>query len=163
MLALAIATADGNVDPGELKGIERIYKALGLPTQGIYSDLHNLSSRDEPVVVRPSSGGSKQFAIPPQPKQESPVLLDAEKIAAVIDNTAVASTILGAIFREEDEENEENEKNELKVPGIQDGGIFELDIKLKSILQELITQQHWTVTEFTTLAERFQLMPGRFN
>ena len=154
LLALAIATADGEVDPGEIREIERIYKALGLPTQGIYSDLHNLSSRDEPVVVRPASGRSQQFAIPPQPKRENTVFLDAEKIATVIDNTAVASSILGAIFRED-----EDEKNELKVTGNLNDGFLDLDTQLKSILQELMTQQHWTSAEFTTLAERFQLMP----
>ena len=51
-VALAMAAADGVVDPGEIKAIERLYKAIGLTTDGVYSDLHALTARSEPVTVR---------------------------------------------------------------------------------------------------------------
>ena len=63
-VALAMASADGVIDPGEIKAIERLYKAIGLTTDGVYSDLHALAARSEPVTVRAAGEQARGFTIP---------------------------------------------------------------------------------------------------
>ena len=53
-VALAMASADGVIDPGEIKAIERLYKAIGLTMDGVYSDL---------LVVWPQGDRSRRFLV----------------------------------------------------------------------------------------------------
>ena len=46
-IALSMAAVDGVIDPGEIKAIEKLYKAIGLPTDDIYSSLHADTTRSE--------------------------------------------------------------------------------------------------------------------
>ena len=52
--ALALAAADGVVSTKEVSALERLYKAIGLETDGVYSALHAMASADETVTVLPS-------------------------------------------------------------------------------------------------------------
>ena len=104
--ALAMAASDGVVSAGEVGALERLYKALGLETEGIYSAIHNLTAPGEPVTVLPSGDGEQGFAIPARPDDSSTVDLDAERIASVMANTERVSSILGTIFQEGEDEPE---------------------------------------------------------
>ena len=152
--ALAMAAVDGVIDPGEIKAIQKLYKAMGLETEGIYSDLHALTSGSEPVTVREAGEAASDFAIPPPPS-DSKVVLDAERISAIMANTARVSSILKDIFGDdelEDESNEEPEDSGDRFPG--------LDAKHSAFLDELLTQAHWGESEFGALAGQFRLMPS---
>ena len=81
-----------------MSALERPYKAMGLEQEGIYSALHALTSRDEPVTVLPASRQEQGFAIPPRPDDNGSVNLNAERVASVMANTARVSSILGEIF-----------------------------------------------------------------
>ena len=86
-LALALAASDGVVSAHEVSALERLYRTLGLETAGIYSAIHTLISRDEPVTVLPSGDREDGFAIPSRPDDSGTVNLDAERIASVMANT----------------------------------------------------------------------------
>ena len=93
--ALVLAASDGVVSAKEVSALERLYRALGLETDGIYSAIHNLTSSDEPVTILPSGDREQGFAIPPRPDESSTVNLDAARIASVMANTERVSSILG--------------------------------------------------------------------
>ena len=67
-IALAMAVADDVIDPSEIKAIERLYKIIGLKTEDVYSDLHTLTTRSEPV----------------QPERNNKVVLDERRLASLI-------------------------------------------------------------------------------
>ena len=69
-LALSIAASDGVISGREVAALERLYEAIGLEKDGIYSALHALTSVDEPVTGIPPSAGDPGFAIPPKPEIE---------------------------------------------------------------------------------------------
>ena len=154
-LALALATSDGVVSALEVSALERLYRTLGLETDGIYSAIHTLTSRDEPVTVLPSGDREHGFAIPPRPDDGGTVNLDAERIASVMANTERVSSILGAIFEEDEPEEEMAEAKENV-----DHGFTGLDARHSAFLGELLVQLHWEQDEYETLARQFQLMPA---
>ena len=154
-VALAMAAVDGVIDPGEIKAIQKLYKAMGLRTEGVYSDLHALTSGNEPVTVREAGEAERDFAIPPPPAHDSKVVLDAERVSSIMANTARVSSILGGIFG--DDEPEENVDETLEDG---EGRFSGLDAKHSAFLEELLTQAHWAEAEFAALANQFRLMHG---
>ena len=150
-IALAMAATDGVIYPGEIKIIERLYKAMDLSTDGVYSALHALTSRSEPVIVRTAGEEELAFAIPSPPNRDRKVILDAKLVAEVMANTAHVSSILGDIFQ--DDEPEETPED--------DRGVFPgLDARYATFLNELLTRAHWEENEFTILARQFHMMPA---
>ena len=152
-VALAIASADGAIDPGEIKAIERLYKAIGLTTDGVYSDLHALAARSEPVTVRAAGEQARDFAIPPPPESDGKVVLDPGRVASLMADTARVSSVLGDIFRDDEiEEDPEETQDDIE------GGFPGLDMQHAAFLGELLTRPHWDETEFSALAGQFRLM-----
>ena len=152
-VALAMAAADGVVDPGEIKAIERLYKAIGLTTDGVYSDLHALTARSEPVTVRTAGEQVRGFAIPPPPERDGKVALDAGRVASLMADTAHVSSILGDIFSDDDPDEDLEETQEDIGSGFQG-----LDAQHAAFLGELLARPHWDEAEFATLAGQFRLM-----
>ena len=157
--ALALAAADGVIDPGEIKAIERLYRAIGLPEEGIYADLHALTSRVEPVTVRrPEQTEDSGYAIPAPPEEEREeeghkVVLDAGRVASLVADTARVSSVLGEIFGDGTDVEEEDLEEAL------DGDIFPgLDAQHAAFLTELLTRPSWSDTEFAALTRQFHLM-----
>ena len=153
-IALSIAASDGVISGREVAALERLYSAIGLKTDGIYSALHTLSSADDPVTVIPPAEGQPGFAIPPRPDPENPLSLDADRVAAVMTNTARVSALLSEIFQ--DEEREEEPDEELGQVENEFGG---LDEKHAAFLGELISRPHWGEEEYRKLARQFRLLP----
>ncbi len=153
-IAIALAAADGVIAPGEIEAIEKLYKAMGLTAEGVYSDLHSLTAQSELVTARPAGEQERDFAIPPPPSdRDSEVALDAKRVASVMADTARVSSVLEDIFRdgepaEEPDETQENVK----------GGFPGLDAYHAAFLRELLTRPHWDEAEFSTLAGQFKLM-----
>ena len=137
-VALAVAAADGVISGKEVSALERLYKVIGLDTDGIYSALHALASGSGPVTVIPAMEGDRGFAIPSRPIPGGAVRLDAEKVASVMANTARVSSILGQIFQEEESEDDDGE--DIAVIGDEFAG---LDEKHSAFLGELIARPHW--------------------
>lgn len=152
-VALAMAAADGVIDPGEIKSIERLYKSIGLTTDGIYSDLHALTARIEPVTVRTAGAPARDFAVPPPPERYGKVVLDAGRVASLMADTARVSSVLGDIFRDDEAEEELEETQEDS--GI---GFSGLDAQHSAFLGELLTRPQWDEAELATLAGQFRLM-----
>ena len=152
-VALAVAAADGAVGSGEIMAIEKLYKAVGMKTDGVYSALHTLVSTSGPVTVLRAVENAPEFSIPPPPRRDRKVFLDQERVASVIADTERVSSFLGDIFNEDEFEDEPERKADdarSRYSG--------LDAKHASFLDELLTRPHWEETELGTLARRYRLM-----
>lgn len=152
-VALAMAAVDGVIDPGEIKAIERLYKAIGLTTDRVYSDLHALTARSEPITVRKADGQAREFAIPPPPERNGKIVLDPKRIASLMADTVRVSSVLGQIF-----DNDEPEEDQLETEEDTSSGFPGLDAKHAALLRELLTQPHWEEDGFAILAGQFRLM-----
>ena len=154
-LALSIAASGGSISGKEVAALERLYEAIGLEKDGIYSALHALTSTDAPITVIPLSERPAGFTIPPKPDSEGPLTLDEERIAAVMANTARVSVLLGEVFQDEEDATEPAGE-----PSGSEGGLEGLDLKHAVFLGELISRPHWDEEEFRNLAHQFRLLPA---
>ena len=151
--ALAMAAVDGVINPEEIKAIERLYKALGLGTESVYSDIHALASGNEPAIVRKASEAGRDFAIPPASTPDSKIVLDTERVASIMAKTELVSLMLENIFRVDEPEEDAGgilEDSNNRFPG--------LDTKHSAFLEELLTRAHWAASEFAVVASQFRLM-----
>ena len=105
---ISLAGADGHLDPGEIKVLSKVYPLLGLESQSVYSDIHELMSSqpapaEEPVPVRPAAL-AQGFAIP-RPAVEATtraVELDLDKVKAKLAETERVAHLLASIFVNEE-------------------------------------------------------------
>ena len=151
-LALTMAAADGGIDPGEIKAIERLFKAIGLSTDSILSDLHKLTSRAEPVLVRSAKDDLGEYKIP-MPPENGETLIDTDLVASVEADTLHASSILKEIFTDE-----EAEDDPLDDPDENGESISGLDPRHEAFVRELTMRSHWSDEDFQALTQQYQLM-----
>jgi tellurite resistance protein len=104
--AVAVIGGADRVNPGEVKFLERLHKALGLPKERVYSELHRATPRsDEPVAITQER---RETGIPIPKKEEvavSSVLggvkIDAGRLARTQRETEAVSELLANIFEED--------------------------------------------------------------
>ncbi|TAJ53887.1 MAG: hypothetical protein EPO54_01920 [Brevundimonas sp.] len=102
--AVASVLSDGRVQAAEIRFLEKLYKALGLPQDEVYAALHRRpASRDEPVTVAEATPAAKDgFAIPVEPVVPASVQIDPARLARLRLETAEVSSLLAGIFAEEE-------------------------------------------------------------
>jgi tellurite resistance protein len=113
-LAIAVAMSNGHVDVEEVRLLERVYRTLDLPLPNLYSELQSAGIHDEPLAIVAAADPIKTVPIPKQPVATTgnrSAVLDANRLARTRAETAAVSSILGEIFRdEEDQDNEATAK-----------------------------------------------------
>ena len=163
-LALAVVGADGVVDPAEIKAIEKLYRILGIEPDDVYRDLHALAAATEPVTVFRPTAAEPEYAVPPQPEdpaadRSAPIVLDQERVAAIMADTTEVSNVLHAVFSD-DADDAEEERPEAQDADDRSDRFAGLDASHRGLAEELMRQPSWTPQEFEKLARRFRLMPA---
>ena len=157
-LAVVAAGADGTIDPEEIRMIERLYAAMGLERERVYTDLHALTSASEPVTMRRAGPSPREFAIP-SPPVETPVgtvALDTARVSAVMADTVRVSRVLSDIFSDDEDDDEETFDD--AVPADTDNRFGRLDAPHRAVAAVLITRHQWTEEDIAALADEHQLM-----
>ncbi|MBN8829189.1 MAG: hypothetical protein J0G94_00850, partial [Sphingomonadales bacterium] len=72
-VAVGALTADGRIEASEIKFAERLYSALGIPSERLYEDLHKQIG-DEPRMVSPADLDGGGVIIPARPRGVSETL-----------------------------------------------------------------------------------------
>jgi tellurite resistance protein len=104
-LAIAVAAADGAMAVEELRLLEKIYKALELPAARLYSDVQDFATHDDELATVAPADITKSIPIPQRPAppvRGTAMSLDAKRLARTRADTAVVSSILGEIFRDDE-------------------------------------------------------------
>jgi tellurite resistance protein len=147
---VAAAHADGIVSTEEVAGVEKIYRALGLDPNLVYSDLHAGEVSDAPMRVRAAQTSPPGEAIPAM--QSLPgKRLDAARIASIRQDTDRVSAVLADIFSTEAPVDDEAQK-------VAPSPLAGLDTKHTALIRELIIRPHWTEEDFAELTARHGLM-----
>jgi tellurite resistance protein len=107
---VAMAAADGRIDPSEVKLLTKLFPMLGLEVSEVYRRIHafagaKLTPAAGPVSVKPAVP-SLGFAIPPQSANPPEVgfVLDMASVQAKLAETTAVAALLGSIFVEQDQE-----------------------------------------------------------
>lgn len=102
--AISAVLADGRVAPAEVKFLEKLHKALGLPQDDVYASLHRGAVRvDAPVTIASAEieGG---VAIPREAEADDSVVFDAARLARIREETSAVSSLLAGIFKDAEPE-----------------------------------------------------------
>jgi len=154
-LLSTLAHADGTVAPAEVKLLEKIYKALGLDAQAVYSDLHIASSTSTPVASQV------------QPEQAEPIKkasasdglnLDMARIEALQRETAEVSALLSSVFAEEAAQSPEVKEERDEASSVIEPGPLGLDPEHSVFLRLLMTRASWSRQELADAAADMELM-----
>lgn len=145
--AVAAAQAEGEVRPGQVAAIEKIYDAMEIDPALAYSDLHVGATRESARISR---------AVFPERSAESvrefdECELDACRIAEIRTDTERASSALGRIFDAMDDRKDAGDRDvAASFPG--------LDRKLVALVGDLVKQERWTRAAFERLCKRRGLL-----
>lgn len=153
-----VAQADGNVSPAEIKMLGKVYKALGVDPQKVFSDVH--------AVAAAAPGGKAVAAAPavaatPAAKPASAGFqLDAARIAALQQDTEKVNALLSNIFTEEPVEPAVAPAvaPEPEEPAEAPFGLVGLDAAHTSFVNQLVSRAEWTREELLDLASDLDLM-----
>lgn len=145
-----VAQADGIVSPTEVKMLEKVYKALGIDSKKVFSDVHAAASGTSPVpsAVKETGGGFK---------------LDQSRIAALQKDTEKVSKLLAGIFTEEDPPTPASAtESAVEEPSSAETetapGFLGLDEAHSSFARMLLSRPQWARQELLDVAEDLDLM-----
>ncbi|MBL4836251.1 MAG: TerB family tellurite resistance protein, partial [Kordiimonadaceae bacterium] len=160
--ALAIAAADGRIDPGEVKLLEKLYGLMDVDRNQLYIDLHSfeVGPGDQPVSVR-AAEPKTEYTIPTEPKPASTageaIVLDMLRVEQVRKDTKKISQMLSEVFA--DPEAEKMPETDLSVEAeVERGAFVGLDADHSLLLDELLVREHWLREDYERLCKEFGLM-----
>ncbi len=138
-----VACADGKIDPGEIKQLEKIYSSLGLDSSTVTSDIHRLSTAEK----------TSQATMQVTSSVKSTFSLNENVLARHESDTTDVRQLLNTIFAEDDPE----EVPPVDIPTHSTTGLDEAHNRL---YQRLLEKERWTRNEVAELCQQFNLMVG---
>lgn len=150
--AITAVLADGRVTPEEVKFLERLHKALGLPQDEVYAALHRGGQRrDGPVTVSVERRSDGEAV----PAEAVVVAFDPERLARIRQETSAVSQLLAGIFVED----EAAQPSPAPVKPQQASAFDGLDPAHSALLVELLSMRQCDRGTFETSARALRLFP----
>jgi tellurite resistance protein len=149
---VAVAGADGRIDPAEVRALGKIYALLGFEAARVYADLHDLGLGGEdagPLTVRAASAERSGFSIPAPPAVGAPGMrLDAQRVRAKLAETAAVGALLRGVFVDDSG----------SAPVVSSGGPGASDSAHSEFLRTLATRAAWPRDELEAQAARLGIL-----
>ncbi len=146
-----VAQSDGEVSPAEVKMLEKVYKALGVDSKKVFSDVHAVAAGTKPTAAAAAAK-----------VEESGFKLDPARIAALQKDTEKVSALLANIFTEIEEpaaavaepSEAEVEAEAAETPK----GLMGLDEAHTALARMLLSRPEWSREELLDVAADLDLM-----
>lgn len=148
-ILVSVALADGNVDPTEIKQLEKLYASLGLDKAMVSSDIHSLTSHKVTTDAK-----TEITNVQSDDTTTSGFTLNHELIKIHESETDDVKAILSSIFVDEIPE----EEPEVFEASTSISAIAGLDKDHTRFYEALITKDQWSPDEVKSLCEDFNLM-----
>ncbi|WP_223441499.1 TerB N-terminal domain-containing protein [Pseudomonas sp. BF-R-19] len=154
-----LAQADGIVSPSEVKLLERVYKALQLDSQLLYSDLHLAASGTNITPAKPATSSSlSEPGILSATSAKQGFVLDHERIAELQRETAEVSTLLAQVFTDDQVDEPEQSFEAVESATETSADVAGLDLEHSAFLRLLISRAEWSRSELEAAASDMELM-----
>lgn len=146
-----VAQSDGVVSPAEVKMLEKVYKALGVDSKKVFSDVHAVAA------------GTKPTAAAVAKVEESGFKLDPTRIAELQKDTEKVSALLANIFTEADEPTVTAPAEPVEVEPETDTadapkGLLGLDEAHSALARMMLSRPEWSREELLDVAADLDLM-----
>lgn len=154
-----LAQADGAVSPSEVKLLERVYKALQLDGQLLYSDLHGAAANvkiapGKPTTASPQSESGTQMST----ATKDGFILDHERIAELQRETTEVSALLAQVFSGDQVDEPEQFVEAAESAPESSADVPGLDLEHSAFLRLLISRPEWSRSELEAAASDMELM-----
>lgn len=140
----SLAQSDGYVSPEEVKFLEKIYKALGVETKRVFSDVH-------------AAGTGRTVPVSTKRNETQGFHLDSDRIAALQKDTERVSALLSQIFTEEAPSPASPPPTEPSLVE-QSSSPLNLDEPHSALVRLMLSRPHWTRSELEDVAADLDLM-----
>lgn len=159
---VAIAGADGVIDPREVTLLEKLFRQIDADASTLYARLHmGVAGSDEHRAsgeTAPTLASVSAPATPPSGSRSSAI--NHERLAAIRRETAGITSVLSEIFAD-DEPSEIPPVAGADVETADDqGGLDGLDRRHRSLVVEILERPEWPKDDFDRLVRGVGLMPG---
>ena len=143
---VTLAQSDGFVSPDEVKFLEKVYKALGVESKRVFSDVHAVGAGGAPVSTAQA--------------EEQGFRLDADRIAALQEDTARVSALLSKIFTDEAASTPPptSAQDLESEPECEESPLLGLDDAHAALLRLLLSRPEWSRLELEDVAADLDLM-----
>jgi uncharacterized tellurite resistance protein B-like protein len=159
---IAVAWADGRIEPEEVKILSRIFRLLGLDPASVHQWLHSHQTSADlgPVPITEGGGEPPGYTLPPQTgagcaDDGARVRLDMAAIAAKLRESERAASTLASIFVEPEETPPQGVSTEFETSPVEG-----LDSLHSALLRRLAERESWARTEYDDLADSLGLLPN---
>jgi len=158
-ILIAVAYADGAIDPKEIKQLEKLYATLGLDKEQVTSDIHALVAISEPVTV--SSRDPETIYSIPQPVAAaggtSKFILNEALLRTIEKETDQVKGVLADIFSD----HEKDEADVDTIPAVTAAAVnplSSLDKAHQNFFHRLLTQEKWERSALLETCKELGLM-----
>jgi uncharacterized tellurite resistance protein B-like protein len=142
-----VAQSDGVVSPAEVKTLEKVYKALGVDSKKVFSDVHAVAA------------GTKPTAAAVAKVEETGFKLDPARIAELQKDTEKVSALLANIFTESEEQAPAvAEPVEVESEAEAPKGLMGLDEAHSALARMMLSRPQWSRDELLDVAADLDLM-----
>lgn len=170
---ISVALANGNVEPSQIKQIEKLYQTLGLDKNAVVNDIHHLTSAKK---ITPTFSNEAQLKNSNEQgmgangdifnHNSKTYIFNAELLALYESETGDAKAMLASIFAVDDDDMEsdyESQPNEQvdncsEVDVINESVVKGLDTIHSQLYQQLISKEVWQREEAEVLCGSLNLM-----
>ncbi len=154
-ILISVALADGNIEPSEIKQLEKLYTSLGLDKSMVVSDIHSSSSQKE----IPSQSKKVPVIEAETDVQTSVFSLNRELLKIHEEETHDVKSVLESIFIDDNLHEEPQIEDEESIEMVSSNDILSnLDDKHQNLYKQLITREEWSPDEIKNLCDKLQLM-----
>lgn len=152
-ILISVALADGQIDPLEIKQLEKLYTALGLDKTMVSADIHNLSTTH---ASKANTVSATVKDVPPSNNAQGSFALNTELLKLHESETQDIQNLLGAIFTE-DEPDTEQKNTEIEPVDTKISEVS-LDSSHRELYVQLLTHEEWQKADFQELCNKHGLM-----
>lgn len=161
-LLVNVAAADGEVSPEEMKLLRRLTRTFGLDPDTPERILRDDASHSAVVIVERKTDQSSGETIPPKPAAApAGLVLDADRIAALTQETHEVVAMLSEVMKEDRTTQEEVSKLQVSAASIVlDGNewMAELDPRFHDFVLQLRKNDEMPMKEFESLVDAHHLL-----
>lgn len=155
----SVAQADGTVSAGELRMLERVYKALGVDSNKVFGDVHAAASGAVPAgATAGSASGPTATGFKLDPARIAALQQDSEKVSALLASIFTEAEAIASVQLPTGEpppsEAELAESDQAATPA----GILGLDESHTALARMLLSRRHWSRAELLDVAADLDLM-----
>ena len=145
-----VAQSDGEVSPAEVKMLEKVYKALGVDSKKVFSDVHAVAAGTKPTAAAVAKVGTSSFKL--DPARIAALQKDTEKVSALLANIFTeaeepAAPVLEPVNVEPEAEGAEARK-----------GLLGLDEAHTALARMMLSRPEWSREELLDVAADLDLM-----